>query len=433
VENNVRFVAVNDGIDSSKGDNEIMGFRSVINEFYARDISKKTRSTFQTLAQKGKFIGGHAPYGYIVDPDDKHHLVPDEETAPIVKEMFKMAADGIKPNQIKVYLYNNDILTPRAYIAKKTGKYMSVLNRNAPTEWDITTVVHVLKNQQYCGHIVSQKETTQSFKNKKRVYRPESEWVVVKNMHVALVDEQTFEKVQSLIRTKKRENVARTENIFAGLLKCQSCGYGLSYNAPRAKIKIAFFMCNLYRQRSRNKPCTSHYIQYNAVYSFVLAKINRLIAFLESNSNDIEAFFNEYLQQGTDLNNRSRHKELEKHQRRKCELDLIVKKIVEQNALGTLTDERFAILSAEYEAEQHDLRGKIETLQAVLNQDKNSLQNAQHFLTALGKYTQMTELTAPILHELIEKIAVYEAEGVGKARTQEVDIHWRYIGLLPDK
>lgn len=433
VENNVRFIAVNDGIDLAKGDNEIMGFRSVINEFYARDISKKTRSTFQTLALKGKFIGAHAPYGYRVDPEDNHHLLPDEATAPIVRDMFRMAADGAKPYQITVYLSEKKILTPRAYIAHTTGKYKNAINKEFPTEWNLTTVVHILKNREYCGHIISQKETTQSFKSKKVVYRPESEWVISRDMHEALVDEKTFDKVQSLIKTKKRENKSNVDNIFAGLVKCQTCGYGLSYTSPHQRVKTGTYMCNLYKQHSRNKSCTSHYITYRALYDIVLVKFKKLVSFVESNMDDLEAFYNQYLEQGSHMNNRAQRQELGKHQKRVRELDSIIKKIVEQNALGSLTDERFAMLYTEYEIEQRDLNEKIENLQALLNEKKDSLQNAGHFLNAIGKYTNATELNASILHELVEKIVVHEAVGVGKARTQDVDVHWRFIGLLPDK
>jgi len=433
VENNVRFIAVNDCIDSSKGDNEIMGFRSVINEFYARDISKKTRSTFQTLALKGKFIGAHAPYGYSVNPDDKHHLVPDEETAPIVQEMFKMAADGTKPNTITRYLSDKQVVTPRVHIAQKTGKYMNAINKEFPAEWNLTTVVSILKNREYCGHIISQKETTQSFKSSKAIYRPPEEWVTVRDMHTALVDEKTFDKVQSLIQTKKRENKSCVNNIFAGLIKCQKCGYGLSYTSPQQRAKSGYFNCNLYRQRSRMKSCTSHYVTFQGIYDIVLLRLMKLKVFVDGQADDLNTFYNQYLHQSSDLNSRSRHHELEKYRRRTRELDSIIKKLIEQNALGTVTDERFATLSNEYEAEHRESIGKIEKLQALLNQKKNSIQNAENFLEALSKYTEITELSAPLLYELIEKIVVHEAIGAGKARTQTIDIHWRFIGILPDK
>ena|GEM_PF-2083104 len=165
----------------------------------------------------------------------------------------------------------------------------------------------------------------------------------------------------------------------------------------------------------------------------MLAKLQKLKAFVDKYSDDLNAFYSRYLHQSSDMNSRSQYQEVEKYRRRVRELDSIIKKPVEQNAPGSLTDERFATLSKEYESEHRDLIGKIEKLQALLNQKKNSLQNAENFLEAIGKHTEITELSAPLLHELVEKIVVHAAVGVGKARTQDVDIHWRFIGLLPDK
>jgi len=433
VENNVRFIAVNDGIDSAKGDNEIMGFRSVINEFYARDVSKKTRSSFRTLALKGKFIGAHAPYGYRIDPEDHYHLLPDEETAPVVKEIFRMAAEGISCYKITQHLTGLQILTPRAYIAKTIGRYTNSYNKEFPADWNVSTVANLLRNREYCGHIVSQKETTQSFKNKKTVFRPEAEWVIARDMHTALVDELTFDKVQSFITTKRRINKSNTDNIFAGLIKCGTCGYGVSYTSPHQRTNTGTYMCNLYRQHSRVRPCTSHYVTYRSIYEAVLGRFQKLSAFMEAHGDDLEVFYNQFLQQGSELNNRSKRQELDRYQKRVRDLDSIVKKIVEQNALGTLSDERFAILTADYEAEQRDLKEKVEKLQIQLNQKRDSMQNAGHFINAISIYKDITELNVSVLHELVDKIVIHEAVGVGKARTQKIDIHWRFVGLLPDK
>jgi len=205
---------VNDCIDSAKGDNEIMGFRSVINEYYAKDISKKIRSSFKTMAEKGQFRGSCPPYGYMRDPNDRHHFVIDTETSPNVKEMFAMAAEGIKPHRIMLHLSDKKILTPRAYFAHTTGMYQNSHNKDFPTEWGMTTVLGILKNKAYCGHLIAQKETTQSFKSKKTVYRPESEWIICENVHEALVDEQTFEKVQSRITTGVEREATNSVNMF---------------------------------------------------------------------------------------------------------------------------------------------------------------------------------------------------------------------------
>ena len=428
----VRFICVNDGFDSSSGDNEIMGFKSVINEFYARDISKKIRSSFKTMALKGKFTGSVPPYGYSLDPDDKHRFVVNPETAPIVKEIFAMSARGMKTSQIVTHLSDSGILTPRAYFEKVNGWFQNRKYKEYPTEWHYTTVFGILKNRQYCGHLVSQKTTTQSFKNKKIVFKPEDEWIIYRDTHEALVDEQTFEFVQSLIKTKKRENKAQVDNIYAGLLKCSTCGYNLCYASPTGREKTGAYYCNIYKQRSRIKACTSHYISSRLLTSLVFNRFQKVSELAKEYKDNYEEFYNNCILNGADLNLRFQRQELEKLQRRICELDSILKKIVEQNALGALTDERFASLSAEYENEQQGLFKKAEQMTKAMTRKRYSLQNTEFFLNAIGKYENAAELTAPMLHELIEKIVVYQSEGKGKSRTQEVEIHWRYIGLLPD-
>jgi len=432
-DNDVRFIAVNDGIDSDKGDNEIMGFKSIINEYYARDISKKIRSSMRNMAYKGWFIGCHAPYGYRLDPDDKHHLLPDETTAPIVQEMFALAAQGMSCRQIGIGLSERKILSPRAYVAHTTGKYAQHHDTEFPTEWNISTVQNILKNREYCGHIVSQKETTKSFKSQKRVYRPEEEWVIVRDTHEPLIDEHTYELAQSHIRVRKRPNANHADNIFAGLLKCSTCGYGLAYNSPCKGRKTAVYACNLYRQKSRVRSCTSHYISFNALYDIVLGQFLRIAEYVKEHEGDLDAFYSGYLVEGAEINQQVQQRDLEKSRRRGGELNTIIKRLFEQNALGKISDERFAALHGEYEAEHQALREKMELLQIALNREKDTLLNAGHFIRAISLYKDATELTTALLHELIIKIVVHDAEGSGKARTQDVDIHWRYVGLLPEK
>jgi hypothetical protein len=410
-----------------------MGFKSIINEYYARDISKKIRSSMRTMAEKGYFIGCHAPYGYRLDPNDHHRLLVDETTAPIVQEIFAWAASGVSCRQIALKLSDRELLTPRAYVAHTMGKYMEYHNKNHPREWNNSCVMNILRNKEYCGYVISQKETTKSFKNKKSVHRPESEWVVVPGKHEPLVDEQTYEVVQSFIRVRKRPIVNHADNIFVGLLKCGTCGYGLAYNSPCKGRKTAVYTCNLYKQRSRIRSCTSHYISYNSLYEAVLNKIQKLAAFVSENEGNFETFYNQFLQDGTEMTDRANQQELDKDRRRCAELDTIIKRLFEQNALGAITDERFAVLAQEYEAEQKALRDKMAQLQSALNHERDSLLNAGHFIRAIAQYKDTSELTPALLHELIEKICVHDAVGTGKVRTQKVDIHWRFVGLLPEK
>jgi len=435
VERDIRFIAVNDNIDSAVGENEIMGFKSVINEFYARDISKKIRSSVRTMALKGQYRGAFPPYGYMRDPFDKHRFAVDPETAPNVKEMFAMAAEGVSVYTIATHFTKRKVLIPTAYRNSINGSGKNDnLSEEQLTYWHAVTVRNILKNKQYLGHLISQRFTTKSFKSKKRVYRPESEWIIVHDTHEPLTDVQTFNKVQNLVKTKKREFNANTErfeeNVFAGLLQCSTCGGGMCYNSPQCGRKSGAYTCTRYKKHNPAKPCASHYIMYRELYDLVLAGIQKLSATVKEHKSDLEAFYKEHLNREADENNLTGQQKLEKYRQRVGELDSILKKIVEKNALGYLNDEQFSLLSEDYAKERRDLCGKIETLQGEMDGKKDTLQNAECFFGAIERYTDITELTVAMLHELIERIVVHQAVGRGKAKTQRVDIYWRFIGLL---
>ena len=430
-DNDIRFVAVNDSIDSARGENEIMGFKSIINEWYARDISKKVRSSMKTMAQNGKYVGSNPPYGYKLDPNDRHHLVIDEAVAPIVREIFNWAADGINYNQIAIRLSRRKLPTPRAYAIESKGVYQSVVNPAFYTEWNPQTVRSILRNQEYCGHLVAQKQTTKSFKSQKQVYRPQEEWVIVRDTHAPLVKEVTFEKVQGIIQTKHRENTLRVENIFAGLTKCADCGRAMTYNCRDGKSQR--FVCNYYRKHSRLGVCTPHLIPYDALYQAVELQLKATKACIAANDYNLQAFHDNVLMEGIEVNHQNAQRELEKGRQRMLELDTIVRQLFEQSALGKITESRFQKMSAEYEAEQAALEISLKALHAELSKDMEMLRNARLFMEAMEQYREGTELTASLLRDLIEKIVIHEAEGEkGEQRRQKIDVVWRFVGLLPD-
>jgi hypothetical protein len=218
-ENDVRFIAVSDAIDTFKGDNEIMPFKSVVNEYYARDISRKVRSGYRTRALNGEFNGPHAPYGYRKNPENKYQLIEDENTADNVRRIFQMAADGLSPFKIASQLSREQILTPRAYTASQCGKYQNCFHPKWPTDWNNNTIATILRNREYLGHLVCNRSTTKSFKNRKIVQLPEEQWIEVQNTHEPIVKQYIFDLAQKVIKVKKRENTAGHDNIFAGLLK----------------------------------------------------------------------------------------------------------------------------------------------------------------------------------------------------------------------
>ncbi|MCL2684984.1 MAG: recombinase family protein [Candidatus Bathyarchaeota archaeon] len=427
-DNNVRLIAVNDNIDTFHGENEIMGFKSIINEYYAQDISKKIRSTMRNMAVKGEYKAPHAPYGYMKDPADKHRLIVDYETAPIVQKMFQMAAEGIAPHSIRVYLTKQQILTPRAYLAKTFGKYQMLKCQQYPTQWELTTVQQILRNRGYLGHVVSQKQTTKSFKNKTCVYRPKDEWVEVRDMHPALIDEQTFDKVQGFIKTKRGAYSIQEGNIFAGLLKCADCGNNLSRCNPGQRRTPPFFSCNLYKRHT--KRCTSHYITVPALERLVLDDIRKKAEFAKTHEGNLAEYARQLSAEENKRDIRRAQSDLGKHQSRAAELDVIIKRLFEQNALGMLAESRFLTLSREYETEQSELQTKIAELQQKTLKQKADNENAAKFFDIVHKYTDIKELTVSILHELIDHITIYNAVGVGKNRAQTVEIFYRFIGFL---
>jgi DNA invertase Pin-like site-specific DNA recombinase len=429
IENRVRFIALNDGIDTLKGDNEIMPFKSVINEYYARDISKKIRSALRAQAHSGHFIGGPPPYGYMKDPADHHHLLPDPNTAPVVQRIFNMAAAGRTAYQIMHTLSKEKVLIPRAYTAQRTGKYQDTFNHNFPTDWCKLSVQNILRNRAYLGCVVSQKQTVKSFKQKKLVNRPEDEWIIVPGMHEPLVDEATFEKVQRLMSVKHPANVTDFDNIFRGLLRCADCGVHLAYQNIQGRHTDGSFCCNHYRQK---RHCTAHYIRYSQLYEIVLRKVRDVAEAAQAHQADLEQLAKAIYGDHQAMSTQKEQRELERTQRRVKELDGIVKKLLEQNAAGAISDARFAALTADYDREQQTLQVVADALSDKIRQQKDGLADAKKFLQLVSQYLHIESLTGLILNELIDRIVVYDGVGRGNARTQRVDIHWRFVGLLPD-
>jgi hypothetical protein len=343
--------------------------------------------------------------------------------------MFQMAADGVTAIQIAKTLSREKVLTPRAYMHERTGKYANHFNTEFPTDWGKTTVVSILRNREYLGHLVSHKRGSKSFKNKKQIDKPESDWIIVENTHVPLIDEPTFEKVQRFLTVKHRANACSKENLFAGLLKCATCGVNLGFAGRNGKNGA--YVCNRYRKQRTH--CTSHYISHDALKKLVLADIRKHAEIAKLHEHDIAKYIAQLAAERTKAGNASAQQELERGKARSAELDRIIKKLFEQNALGTVSDERFAALSREYESEQRDLKRKVEGLQDMISRQKSKTEDAGQFYGLLRKYTDVTELSKTILNDLIDHIVVHNAVGRYKERKQKVDIYYRFVGFDGDE
>lgn len=350
----VRFIAINDGIDSAKGENEIMGFKSIINEYYARDISKKIKSSNRARALAGEFTAFLAPLGYCKSPENKHKLIVDEEGAKIVRYIFRMAvSDGLGTFQIASRLNSENIPTAREHF-NGTGKdYFANYTPKYKPAWQASTVRSIIMNRVYLGEVVNGKSSTKSFKNKKRITMPPEQHIIVPNMHEPLVSPDDFEIAQRIIKAKYRVNKGNQDNMFVGILHCADCGSRMSFS-PDSKTNFGgYFMCNKYRYRVKGEKhlCTVHYIPIDYLTDAVIAAIQNQARLADIG--DIQEYAEKLAAEKSDLMIKQAIKEQEKLIHRRDELDVIIRKLFEQNVLGVVTDERYIVMAADYEEEQN--------------------------------------------------------------------------------
>ena len=416
LEKNVRFIAINDNIDSEVGENEIMGFKSVINEFYARDCSKKIRATKQLYAQQGKRLGSVAPYGYKIDPNDKHRLLVNPETAPIVKRIFEMSADGMSARAIAKTLINEDVPTRRE----------STMGERMGYEWEATHICDILRNEVYLGCMIANRYKKPSFKSKKLVTCDSSEWVIIPNKHEPIVSKQLYDLVQRRFPLRKRPNNTGVENIFIGIAKCFDCGSNLTFSRNHSS-GILYLTCRNYRSQSKEKKCTAHLIRLDEITRLVLEGIRENAAIAKANEHRLEDFIREALQQQSGKSNKSNSEMLEKLNRRKGELDLLIKRLFEQSVLGGMPHERFEELSKGYEAEVADIRLRLSRIGELQEEATDIELRYQMFFEIMRNYTDAQTLNSKMLNVLIKRIDVHAPEGRQPHRTQQVDIHYQHI------
>lgn len=384
------------------------------------------RSAYRSQALKGNYTGQTPPFGYMKSPENKHLLILNPDTAPIVQRMFRMAAEAMGTAKIARILREDGILTPRSYAEKSWGITKPKTYKD-DTDWADTSVRVILANKVYLGHMVSQKSKPTSFKNRKPIKLPEDEYVVVHNTHEPIVTEEEFDIAQNAIRKKQRWNKHGFLNIFSGLLKCSDCSSSLVLHSPiRKGVVHNSYVCNRYRQSS--KYCTTHYIRYEDVYKLALEGIQEKLQFIKAHHDELVEYAQKLVGRGADTELKRTRCHLEKATKRKDELDILIQKLFEQVALGSLSQERFETLSSTYEAEQKSLKTKIDIMKASESTRSGNKDNIVRFFDLVQRHEEVTELTVPILYEFIYSIVVHQAEG-GKIynRTQKVVINFRFM------
>lgn len=428
---NVRFIAINDGVDSADGDNEFAPIRNVINELYARDISRKVRSSYRIRGNSGEPLS-KPPYGYIESPDNPKKWIIDPEAAAIVKRIFQMSLEGKGNETIARTLHEEKVLVPTSYMIEK-GIRQSGRKPADPYKWMATTVGRILESQEYCGDVINFKTYSRSFKDKRRLANPKENWVIFKDVHEPIVDRETFELVQKSIKNTKRR-APKPENgeksIFSDLLYCSDCGHKLWHHVNPRNKDIKFFSCSNYKKDTRGTCDARHYVRADAIEQVVMLELKRLAKFLEYDEEAFVDMLAEKTNEDLVAEKKQVQKELDRAIARNEDVARLYERLYEDNVSGKVTDEWFMQLSHKYESERLELKTKIQQYREQLSNLGAMQKGKEQFISAVRKFMQMESLTAPLLKELIDKIVIYETQGTGKYRTQRIVIYYRFVGYL---
>ena len=431
-EKGVRFLSLAENIDSSQGlNNLVLPFTNVINSLYARQASEKTKAAHRARAKNGMFLGSRAPYGYQKDPNDRHHLIVDPEAAEVVKEIFRMFADGIGYVRMTKILRERNILNPQAYFNQNNPDYYKHSDYwRKPFDWHATSVRAILNNPVYLGKLTFGKTKTKGFFDKRRVATEESDWIVVEHTHEPLVSQELWDTVHQMMKARRRENSSGHVQPFAGLVKCAGCGSSLNASYDKKKGKYTGFSCWVYKNYGKQR-CTSHAIGWQTLNRLVLEDIrcNAQVAKLAA-ARYVGVLLRTKLEKKKGETVRA-ERELKKAEKRIGELDKILAKLYEDQALGKISEVRYQAMAPGYEAEQASLQERVSQLREQLAHTQEVQDNVEQFVPLIQKYTDIQELTPHILNELIEKIVVHEkkVEEDG-SKSQMVEIHYKFVGCI---
>ena len=426
----IRLIAVSEGIDTDKGEDDFTPIRTLFAEWYARDCSRKIRQVFKNRMENGKRCSGAIPYGYLPNNGDVNVLIIDEEAAPIVRRMFQMIIDGHGVNDIARTLMNEEVPIPSEHW-KRIGQPYRAVHYADPYGWTPTTVSYIIGKPEYKGTMVLGKTQNASFKGHKAVKTAEGERYIFENALPAIVDAETWDNAQRLKKTVRRPPKSEAApNPLTGILYCHECGAKLTHRHSGADNS---YVCSAYRKGIR-AVCTIHYISVRNIEKILLTAIRRVVCYVRDNS----AEFVEKVRAASTIQAENAAKEtrrnLTKSKRRVTELDTLIRKLYEDNATGKIPDKHFERMFAEYDAEQTSLEAKITELQADVDQFTEDSLNVDKFLTLARRYTEFTELTPQLLNEFIERVDIHEKDKSGGKVVQAVDVTFNFIGgfVVPD-
>lgn len=431
----IRLVAVSDGVDSDEGEDDFTPFKNIMNEYYAKDISKKRRIVNKMKGNAGVPLSP-LPYGYIKNPDDPRFWVVEPEAAEVVRRIYRMALEGYGLAETAAQLAADGVVNPTYYWRSRGTSRGGSKSTVEPTKWGHTTVKKILTLQEYCGDVINFKSYSKSYKMKKRIENPEENRAIFLNVHEAIIDRQTWEKVQALQKgtRRKKPTVTQEPSVFSGLLKCPECGGNLNFHFNQNNHDIKFFSCQNHNSGYR-KCSKTHYIRLDFLEQVVLYEVKRLACFASEYENDfIKAMIGRSAKVAENTALR-KQRELDALTARDRELDMLFERLYEDNVAGKIDDARFAKMSKRYEQEQGENAKKIKALRLELKKDESKRMDIDDFLETVRRYTDATTITKRMVAELIDHIEVYHAEKQDGVTNQRVVIYYNCIGAfdVPDR
>jgi len=429
-ENNVRFIAAGDNLDTAKGFDIMSIFRDVFNEYYVAEVSKKIRVVKQAKAERGERVNGEYPYGYVISPDNPNLLIPDPETAAVVQKIFELYIHGLRMCDIQRYLEENKILTVGALRYQRTGKPRYQRAAAIPYIWPDKTIYDILARQEYLGHTITAKTYKVSYKVKKTKKNPDEKRYFFPNTHEPLIDKETFDLAQKRLATRNRPMLVDEIDIYSGVIFCADCNTKMYVTRGVATIKRKHsYTCGGYRNRARTgSACTSHYIRQSVVNELVLKDMRRVLNYVTEREQD---FILNATEQGNSLARQALRQSrmgIDKAQIRITEIDTVFRKLYEDNALGKISDNQFQALSSGYEEEKAALMAKIDGFEKAIAEDQDRKENAIRFVQAVKKYSDIQELTYENVHELIDSILIHNLDR--ENGTRKIEIHYSFVGRV---
>lgn len=428
-EADVRFIAINNGVDSAnQQESDFTPFLNIINEWYAKDTSKKIKAVFKAKGESGIPLSPNPPYGYMKDPENKNHWIIDKTAAEIVKQIFDLCIKGFGPSQIADKLHDAKVLSPSAYLKAKGGNPTALSYDEYG--WVARTVSNILSRREYLGHTVNFKTKRKSFKSKKMIINDSSEWQIFENTHDAIISQDIFDTVQRIRDGRRKPTPLGEMPILSGMVYCADCGSKLyQVRCKGWTHEKEYMVCASYRKK-RKETCTSHQIKNVEIEAALLYAIQQVTAFAKEHEDEFVELVMKNNAKSTELSIRDSKKEYEQAIARTKKLDIFIQKLFEDNAEGKISDERFMKMTSTYETEQKQLKERIVSLEAIIDEAKEKSANIDGFLEIVHTYTDIQELNAEIIRTFIEKVYVYQSETKWSRNTKKIKIIFNFIGEI---